>query len=100
MGLWTKNFHFIKSYKICDQDENLYRPKNKLAIWINDSVLLTENHKICFATSKRSLRFFSLSAEYFKEEFSIYGFPDIPNCLDYAYDVFDIYYVLKRVDIN
>ncbi len=63
------------------------KPKNSL--WITDAILIPETHTymICLATSRRDLRFFSISSEHFLEEFCIYGFKDVLTCLDYNYDV-------------
>lgn len=73
------------------EDTNIFiEDKNsraKISVWLTDAVLLKECHRICVSTSKRNLRFFRISAEYLEEDFCIYGFENVPSCMDYYYDV-------------
>ncbi len=102
IGLWNKKLEFIKSYQINEQtsslhntnfnstnNENKNHEHKKRSVWLNDACLLVEKNTICFATSKRYLRFYTISTEYFKEEFCIYGFKNVPNCMDYSFIVID-----------
>jgi hypothetical protein len=92
VGFWSKNLTFIKNFQITDSiggeaDEGLTSNQSTAHIWITDAVLLKSHHKICVSTSKRNLRFFSISAEYFTEEFVIFGLPNSTSCLEYCYNV-------------
>ena len=90
IGIWSKAFTFVKNYQIADEVGGTATEQSATShksIWVTDAVLLKKHHKICLATSKRNLRFFSISAEYFTEEFCIYGLPNNPSCLDYSYKV-------------
>lgn len=88
VGFWSKNLTFIKNYQISDHvggDDGT--SQGTPHIWITDAVLLKRHHKLCVTTSKRNLRFFSISAEYFAEEFVIFGLPNSTSCLEYSYKV-------------
>jgi hypothetical protein len=74
----------MKKFTINSEDDTTY---HKNSIWLLDAVLLKENNRLCVSTSKRSLRFFKISAEYLNEEFTIYGFEDKILCLDYSFSV-------------
>jgi hypothetical protein len=81
IGIWSKNFTFQKSYQISEDVEDSiylnksvkYGKKTKTSLWITDAVIFLENNMICIATSRRDLRFFTISSEHFLEDFCIYG---------------------------
>ena len=92
IGLWnTKSLKFVKKFQITDPDSennDFLRDRTVLLskCHVTDAVLMPETHRIVIATSRRDLRFFTLSSEVCIEEFCINCFQHPATCLDYFFD--------------
>lgn len=95
IGLWDKNLEFVRRFQINvftnSQSANylLHHSTRSLrsSIWIVDACMLGVANRICLATSKRDLRFFTLNSEVLIEELNIHGLPCATLCLHSHLDV-------------
>lgn len=90
--MWNpKSFTYLNKFQVSEAfTENVdYLRDRELLLskcQVNDAILMPESRRLVIATSKRDLRFFSISTEHLTEEFCINCLLQPPTCLDYHFD--------------